>query len=118
MCRTKKHVIKMFDTLETSAFALWTFFVVYATWYLTSAKDYAPLTPYETKILWKIHKQNIGCNGKKWQMIKRRGKIVGFQCECGYKHVQKRPIVASAPAIPTPSQFSIIRKETKIEKTP
>ncbi|MGB9693363.1 MAG: hypothetical protein ACPLYF_00800, partial [Fervidobacterium sp.] len=52
------------------------------------------------------------------QAIKRRGKIIGFKCECGYKHIQKRPIVASTPAIPTPPQLSIIRKETKINKTP
>jgi hypothetical protein len=110
MCRTKKHVIKMFDTLEMLAFTLWTIFIVYATWYFTSAKDYAPLTPYETRILWKIHKQNIGCNGKKWQIIKRRGKIVGFQCECGYKHVQKRPIVTSLPASNIQTQNPILNK--------
>jgi hypothetical protein len=24
--------------------------------------------------------------------------MVGFQCECGYKHVQLRPVVSSEPA--------------------
>ncbi|MGQ9545428.1 MAG: hypothetical protein ACUVQX_06550 [Candidatus Bathycorpusculaceae bacterium] len=108
----------MFDTLEMLAFALWTIFVVYATWYLTSAKRYAPLTPYEARILWKIHKQNIACDGKKWQIIKRGGKIIGFKCECGYKHIQKRPIVSSTPMLPMHTQVSAIRKEAKINKTP
>jgi hypothetical protein len=108
----------MFETLEIFTFALWTIFVIYATWYFTSAKHYAPLTPYEARLLWKIHKQNIGCNGRKWQIIKRGGKIVGFKCECGYRHIQKRPIVAGTPTLPMPSQISIIRKETKIDKTP
>ncbi|MGC8895880.1 MAG: hypothetical protein ACP5LB_03800 [Candidatus Bathyarchaeia archaeon] len=111
-------LLEIFEPLEMFAFASWTTFIVYATWYFTSAKDYAPLTTYEAKILWKIHKQNIGCNGKKWQIIKRGGKIVGFKCECGYKHIQKRPIIASPPELPTSSQFSIIRKEAKIDKTP
>ncbi|MEM3700088.1 MAG: hypothetical protein QXL57_04385 [Candidatus Bathyarchaeia archaeon] len=110
----------MFDTLEIFAFVLWTIFIVYATWYFTSAKHYAPLTLSEARLLWKIHKQNIGCNGRKWKLIKRGDKIIGFQCECGHKYIQKRPIVASTPAppMPMPTPISIIRKEAKIDKTP
>jgi hypothetical protein len=100
----------MFDTLEILVFASWTALVVYATWYFTSAKHYAPLTPYEARILWKIHKQNIKCNGRKWQIIKRGGKIIGFKCECGYKHLQRRPIVISLPPVTTHTQTSIIEK--------
>ncbi len=73
-------------------------FAVYTTWYFTSAKHYAPITPNEAKILWEIHKQKRSCKARKWREIKRRGKIIGFECECGYKHVQKRPIVANTPA--------------------
>ncbi|MEM3536550.1 MAG: hypothetical protein QXF44_02110 [Candidatus Bathyarchaeia archaeon] len=83
--------------LEIYMFTLWGCLALYTTWYFTSAKHYAPLTPTEAKILWKIHKQNLRCNGRKWHQIKRGGKIVGFACECGYKHIQKRPIVASQP---------------------
>lgn len=102
----------MFDTLEILVFASWTTLIAYATWYFTSAKYYAPLTLDEAKILWKIHKQNIGCNGRKWQVVKRRGKIVGFKCECGYKHVQRRPIVASIPTTTTTphAQTSVLEK--------
>ncbi|MEM3696553.1 MAG: hypothetical protein QXQ94_03490 [Candidatus Bathyarchaeia archaeon] len=107
----------MFEPLEILAFTLWTIFVVYATWYFTSAKHYAPLTPYEARLLWKIHKQDISCNGRKWQIIKRGGEIIGFKCECGYKHIQKRPIVASMPTPLMSTQVSMIRKEAKINKT-
>lgn len=72
---------------------LWVCFAVYAIWYFTSAKRHAPLTPNEAKLLWKIHKQNIKCGAKKWRELKRGDRIIGFECECGYKHVQKRPII-------------------------
>jgi hypothetical protein len=84
--------------LEIVAVGLWGCLTAYGTWYFTSAKNYAPLTVSEARLLWRIHKRNIRCNARKWQRIKRGGKIIGFKCECGYKHVQKRPIVSSAPA--------------------
>jgi len=96
--------------LEIFMFALWGCLAFYATWYFTSAKHYAPLTLNEARILWKIHKRNIRCNAKKWREIKRGGKIVGFTCECGYKHIQKRPIVASPPPSNIPSQISVLNK--------
>lgn len=83
--------------LEILVFALWSAFVAYVTWYLTSAKHYAPITPREGGMLWKIHKSSAQCNGRRWRTIKRDSKIVGFECECGYRHVQRRPIVANMP---------------------
>lgn len=94
--------------------ALWGFLAAYTTWYFTSAKHYAPLTQKEAKILWKIHQQNIKCNAKKWYIIKRRSKIIGFKCDCGYKHVQKRPIVAHAPTLDVKSQNSQISTPDQI----
>lgn len=89
---------------------LWIFFAAYATWYYTSAKHYAPLTRNEAKILWKLHKQNTGCKAKKWREIRSKGKIVGFKCECGYKHIQKRPIAAKTPASHTHSKTPVFYK--------
>jgi hypothetical protein len=77
---------------------IWACFAVYAVWYSTSAKQYASITRTEARTLWHIHKQNVHCNGKKCKEIRRGNKIVGFECECGYKHFQKRPIVGGAPA--------------------
>jgi hypothetical protein len=37
-------------------------------------------------------------------MIKRGNKIIGFECECGFRHIQRRPIVAGAPALGIKSQ--------------
>ena len=72
---------------------LWVSFVLYATWYLTSAKRYVPLTAAEAKVLWEMHAQRKQCRSKRWKKIKRGDRIVGFECGCGYKHVQKRHIV-------------------------
>jgi len=89
---------------------LWGCFAVYATWYFTLAKHYAPVTVNEARILWKIHKQNIRCAARKWREIRRGGKIVGFECECGYKHTQKRPIAANAPALGIQPQTSVLNE--------
>ena len=94
-----RHIVYEYNTdtlgekmLEILAPTVWVCFALYTTWYLTSAKDYAPMAWEEAKMLWKIHKQNAECNAKKWRVIRCRGEIVGFECTCGYRHVQKRPI--------------------------
>jgi hypothetical protein len=92
--------------LEIIMGALWICLAAYATWYFISAKNYAPITSKEARILWRIHKRNIQCDAKKWREIRRRGKIIGFECRCGYKHVQKRPILANAPTPNIESQDS------------
>jgi hypothetical protein len=92
--------------LEILALALWGGLTAYAVWYFTSAKYYAPITVNEARILWKIHKRNIRCNARKWREIRRGGKMIGFECECGYKHIQKRPIVSNAPTLDVKSQNS------------
>jgi len=86
----------MFETLFRSEILipiLWASFTAFATWCFTSAKKCAPLTLTEVRILWKIHKQNVQCKGKKWRKIVHKNRIIGFECGCGYKHVQKRPII-------------------------
>ncbi|MCW3993937.1 MAG: hypothetical protein NWE85_05175 [Candidatus Bathyarchaeota archaeon] len=80
--------------LEILMPTMWTCFTVYAAWYFTSAKHYAPLTLNEARLLWRIHKNNTRCTSRKWNEIRHSGSIIGFKCECGYKHVQKRPVVS------------------------
>ena len=78
--------------------AIWISFTGYLLWYVTSAKRNVPITLDEAKALWKIHKRTAKCTSHKWRPISRRGdKISGFECECGYKYNQKRPIVSSIP---------------------
>jgi hypothetical protein len=92
--------------LETLMLASWIGFTAYSIWYLTAAKHYFPITVNEAKILWKIHKQHIGCTAKKWRIIKRGDNVVGFECGCGYRHLQKRPIVSGAPALNVNAKMS------------
>ncbi|NWG10573.1 hypothetical protein HXY33_02305 [Candidatus Bathyarchaeota archaeon] len=90
--------------LEILMLSSWTCFATYAIWYSTSAKHYAPITTYDARILWKIHRQSTQCASRKWRAIKRGNKIIGFECECGFKHIQKRPIIANAPSTRIKSQ--------------
>ena len=77
---------------------VWTFFMGYLLWYVTSAKRNAAITVNDAKILWKMHKKSTNCAGHKWRLITRRGgKISGFECECGYKYTQKRPLISNLP---------------------
>jgi len=47
----------------------------------------------DAKLIWTMHTKDSGCNQRKWQIIKRKkNKIVGFRCECGYEYKQKRPL--------------------------
>ncbi|NWF86778.1 hypothetical protein HXY32_03075 [Candidatus Bathyarchaeota archaeon] len=92
--------------LEILVFASWACLATYAIWYSTVAKHYAPITPNDARILWKIHKQSIQCASRKWRVIKRGNRVIGFECECGFKHIQKRPIVSNGPAAYIKSQNS------------
>lgn len=103
LCGTKIHVVKKMTDMFMSnlwiiAPALWTCLIAYLIWYSTKAKNCAPITPTEAKQLWAIHLQNTSCSSKKWRQLKHNGQTVGFECGCGYKHVQNRPLIASMPA--------------------
>jgi hypothetical protein len=79
---------------------VWALFAVYAVWYATSAKRNVPITVNDARILWKTHKKSTNCAGHKWRLIEcRGGKVLGFECECGYKYTQKRHIVSSLPRV-------------------
>lgn len=71
---------------------MWTCFAAYTSWLVVRAKKYAPLTTEEAKLLWEMHKKKTQCEAKKWTGITRKNRIIGFECGCGYKHTQKRPI--------------------------
>ena len=73
--------------------AIWLSLGFVTAWLLLSAKRAVPLTRKETETLWKFHKQKTKCRAESWREIVRRNKIIGFECECGYKQVQKKHIV-------------------------
>ena len=79
--------------LTNIVLTVWVFFAGYLVWYTTAAKCDAPLTVNEARVLWKIHKRNTNCTRHKWRRITcKSGKVLGFECECGYKYTQKRLI--------------------------
>jgi len=84
----------------------WACFATYLVWYLTRVKRFSPVAPAEARQLWVIHTQTARCEGKKWRRVKNGNQTVGFQCECGYRHVQKKPLMAHAPAALSTSEIS------------
>lgn len=98
---TNTHGESMIDPFTSNLWliapALWACLIVYAIWYSTKAKHYAPITLTEAKQLWTIHRQKSSCGCTKWRPIKHHGQTVGIECGCGHKHVQQRPLVAHAP---------------------
>jgi hypothetical protein len=78
--------------------AIWVLFACYLAWFLTSAKRNVSITFDDAKALWHIHKKNTRCASHKWRpVLRKNGKISGFECECGYKYTQKRPIISNRP---------------------
>jgi hypothetical protein len=112
---TNTHGENMFDMLSPNQYLIivptvWACFAIYLAWYFAKAKRYSPLTPSEARQLWAFHKHETNCNGRKWRQLKRRKQTVGFECECGYKHVQKRPMIAHTPATLNNPQVSAFDK--------
>jgi hypothetical protein len=66
---------------------------LYVVYILLSAKNVVPLTTGEAETLWKSHRQIACCKAESWQEIIKRKKIIGYECECGHKHIQKKPLV-------------------------
>jgi len=83
--------------LDVLMWILWFALGVYGFWLVTRAKRLHPLTLDELVILWKIHKQQAGCNAPLSRLkpiIDSRSKeFSGFRCECGYTYLSKRLIV-------------------------
>ena len=44
-------------------------------------------------MLWKSHKHFNKCKAKNFEKISQGKKIIGYKCQCGYEHRQKRPII-------------------------
>ena len=61
--------------------------------YLLSARNIVPMTKEEAETLWKLHTQKDCCKAKTWHEITKRNKVVGYECECGLQHIQKKHLV-------------------------
>jgi hypothetical protein len=71
---------------------LWGGATAYTLWYFFGAKRVVPINPGDAKILWKLHKQGTQCTANTWRRIFRNNHVVGFECDCGHKHLQQRPV--------------------------
>jgi hypothetical protein len=102
----KRHIVHQSNTdtsgrkrssseFDVPAFTPWTIFSLYATWYLTKAKSCVPIAVNEARIPRRIHKRNLHCQSIRWREIRRGSKTIGFECECGHRYIQRRPIVAN-----------------------
>jgi hypothetical protein len=72
---------------------LWVTFGCTLAWSLLSAQRWHAIDPDELTVLWETHKQFNCCTAKKFEPILKGKKIVGYKCQCGHQHLQKRPIV-------------------------
>ena len=73
--------------------AIWLSLGLIVVWFLLAAKRIVPLTHNEAETLWKVHRQKARCNSKEWHEIIDGTKIIGFECGCGEKHIQKKHII-------------------------
>jgi hypothetical protein len=98
VCSTQIHKVKKMLTAIVPTVCA--FFMGCLLWYVTSAKRNATITANDAKILWKMHKKSTNCTGHKWHLTRSRsGKISGFECDCGYRYTQKRPLISSKPRV-------------------
>ena len=58
-----------------------------------SAKLSVPMNHKEIDMLWNFHKQKTKCKSKSCKEIIQKNRIVGFECECGFNHIQKKPLI-------------------------
>ena len=73
--------------------AMWLSLGFVIAWFLLSAKRNIPLSYEEAETLWKFHKQKTQCGANGWIQVHRGDKVVGFECECGHKHVQTKHLI-------------------------
>jgi hypothetical protein len=61
---------------------------------LATVRQMAPMTAEEAKVIWTLHKKTSLCKGRRPILIrKKKDKIVGFRCDCGYCYTQERPLL-------------------------
>ena len=68
-------------------------FGFYIAYLLLSARNVVPMTKEEAETLWKFHKQKLCCQAEQWYEITKKNKLVGFECDCGFKQIQKKHLI-------------------------
>ena len=68
-------------------------FGLYIVYILLSARNVVSMTSEEIDTLWKFHKQTKCCKAETWHEITKKNKLIGYECECGFKQIQKKPLI-------------------------
>ena len=68
-------------------------FGLYIAYVLLSARHNVPMTKEEIETLWKFHKQTKCCKAKGWNELTKKKKVIGYECQCGFQHIQKKPLI-------------------------
>jgi hypothetical protein len=92
--------------IDLLVWAFWFIFGAYSVWFFTKAKTLQPMPTDHLALIWQIHKQQTTCEATQiHSILMKNNYIVGFECNCGYKFIQKRPITKK---VPTNIQTSIM----------
>ena len=89
-------ILELFGTLLDSGVlipGLALSFGLFVAYILISAKHYVPLTTKDAEALWKSHKSNKQCKAKNWHEITKDEKLIGYECDCGFRSIQKKPLI-------------------------
>ena len=93
--------------IETLAIVTLVVFGAYCYWYFCVAKTVQPLKKNEVDLMWKLHKKQTECAGSQIkELLRDKGGIVGFRCECGYEFKQQRLITQEARKLDTSVECS------------
>lgn len=93
--------------IETLAIVALVVFGAYCYWYFCVAKTVQPLKKNEVDLMWKLHKKQTECAGSQIkELLRDKGGIVGFRCECGYEFKQQRLITQEARKLDTSAECS------------
>ena len=68
-------------------------FGFYIAYILLSARNVIPMTSEEIETLWKFHKTSKCCKAETWHEITKKKKLVGYECDCGFKQIQKKHLI-------------------------
>ena len=68
-------------------------FGFYIAYVLLSARNVVPMTSEEIDTLWKFHKQTKCCKAETWHEITKKKKVIGYECDCGFKQIQKKHLI-------------------------
>lgn len=101
--------------------AVWTCLGAYIVWYFFKAETIQPLSSEVLTLTWQLHKNQAGCTASNIHTIHiKNDAIVGFTCDCGYNHIQKRLITQKTSTkiqLKTEASLPKINDLIKSEKT-